>query len=274
MRKFVLFVFVACVFQSGICQNKKDQEVVIVRHTVQLGETVRMISRKYLVDPSEIYKLNKFAVDGISQGQVLQIPVPKKAPVVQQEEPMTESSPEVQQQTESRDIEADAPKPKSVAKAKSAKEKAVASETVTVIDHDSQTEHTVKPGETLYSLSRQYNISVDEIRMSNGDTFKNGLKVGQVIKIPSTKNLGEGESSIGTAVTPSKEVAPVTSEPATTKSEASVSSEAVTHKVAPKETLYSLAKKYNVTAEDIKSQNPEVAKHGLQVGQILTIQNK
>lgn len=251
MKKFVLFLFVVCLIPSGICQNKKDQEVSIVSHTVQLGETVRMISRKYLVDPSEIYKLNKFAIDGISQGQVLQIPVPVKEPVYQENEPAVNDVPEVE-------IKQEQTMPK----------KEIG---VTVINHDSQSDHTVVHGETLYSLSRMYNISVDEIKMSNGDSLNKGLKVGQIVKIPGTKTLGIEESTVGSAVTPSVSIQ---SEKANSVNESGSSAESssVLHKVAPKETLYSLSKKYNVTVDDIKAQNPQVAQHGLQIGQILKIE--
>lgn len=250
MKKFVLFLMVVCFFQTGICQNKKDQEVSIVSHTVQMGETVRMISRKYLVDPSEIYKLNKFAVDGISHGQVLQIPVPVKEPVYQQEETIAPEVPEPQSQQE---------KPSSEMK-----------NGVTTIDHELQSEHTVVNGETLYSLSRIYNISVDEIKMSNGDALNKGLKVGQIVKIPGTKIISNEASSIGSAVTPSASVNVENRDKPITEV-SSDASEIISHKVVHKETLYSLSKKYNVTVDEITAQNPELAQHGLQVGEILKI---
>lgn len=278
MRKFVLFLFVVCLFQNGICQSKKNQEVDIVSHTVQLGETVRMLSKKYLVDPGEIYKLNKFAVNGISQGMVLQIPVPRKEIPVQEEQPVAEETPQNEVRSEEQPV-AEVEKPtrdeaeRSVAKP--APKTVVKDKKVTVIDRDSQTEHTVEAGETLFSLSRKYNVSVDEIRMSNEGGLKKGLQVGQVIKIPSTKTLGSNESSIGSDVTPTNEVekASKSTEVKTVEVIAPVSSEenTVTHKVEPKETLYSLSKRYNVTVDDIKSQNPAVVKNGLQIGQTLTI---
>jgi LysM repeat protein len=200
MRKFLLFLFAVCFLQIGICQNNKNQEVDIVSHTVELGETVRMISRKYLVSPTEIYKFNKFAVDGVSQGQVLQIPVPRKEPVFQEEETLVENTSE-SEQAEMKYEEPIAENPKSVIKSKSEKRN-----NVTVIDHNSQTEHTVLAGETLFSLSRMYNISVDEINLSNGNGLEKWFKVGQIVKIPGTKTPGENESSMGSDLTPSAEV--------------------------------------------------------------------
>ncbi|MBL0013347.1 MAG: LysM peptidoglycan-binding domain-containing protein [Flavobacterium sp.] len=79
-RIIVTMVVTLFVTFCGFSQSKKkEQEVDIITHEVKLGESVRMLSKKYLVDPAEIYKLNKFAVEGISEGMVLQIPVPRKA---------------------------------------------------------------------------------------------------------------------------------------------------------------------------------------------------
>ena len=256
MKKYVLFLFIFCLFQSGICQNKKDQEVSIVSHTVQMGETVRMISRKYLVDPSEIYRLNKFAIDGVSQGQVLQIPVPVKEPVYQEEQPSVPEVPEVPE----------VPKPQ-IQNEKPVGEKLNGIE---IIDHTSQSEHTVVNGETLYSLSRMYNISVDEIKMSNGDALNKGLKIGQIVKIPATKIISNESSSIGSAITPSA----INNQEKINKPNADIlsnESQIISHKVERKETLYSLSKKYKVTIDEITAQNPELAQHGLQVGEVLQI---
>ena len=85
MKKIFMAFFAICILSNTFGQNKKkDQEVDIIDHQVQLGESVRLISKKYLVDPGEIYKLNKFAVEGISQGMVLKIPVPKKEVAVKE----------------------------------------------------------------------------------------------------------------------------------------------------------------------------------------------
>jgi len=180
MRKFLLFLLVLGVFQTGFGQfKKKEQPVTIVSHQVQFGETVKTISKKYLADPSEIYRINKFAVEGVKEGMVLQIPVPiKNSP---------KAKPVVEEQQE---------------------QVAENSETnVTVIDRNVQIEHLVQSGETLSGLSKKYGISIDEIKMSNETLQSKGLKVGQTIKIPSTRTLDANEASIGSDVTPVSEVA-------------------------------------------------------------------
>lgn len=52
--------------------------------------------------------------------------------------------------------------------------------------------HNVKGGETLYSLSKAYNVSIDEI-VSNNESLKNGLKEGTKIFIPDKLNQKPSE---------------------------------------------------------------------------------
>ena len=46
-----------------------------------------------------------------------------------------------------------------------------------------QQTHTVQKGETLYSISRQYGLSVNELRQLNGLSDTSILKIGQVLKV-------------------------------------------------------------------------------------------
>lgn len=63
--------------------KQQDQSVeakedgYFLTHKVTPGEQIIMISKKYLVDPQDIYKYNKGAVDGISAGMTLMIPLHK-----------------------------------------------------------------------------------------------------------------------------------------------------------------------------------------------------
>lgn len=49
---------------------------------------------------------------------------------------------------------------------------------------------TPKAGQTLYSIAKAYNVTVDEITDANTLLKDNGLKVGQAIKIPTKKSAG------------------------------------------------------------------------------------
>ena len=103
--------------------------------------------------------------------------------------------------------------------------------------------HDVVKGETLYSLARRYGVTVDEIKGAN-EVLAEGLKAGQRIKIPAKVE----EKAPQSVATPKVRV----------------------HKVMKGETLYSLAKAYDVSTAAIVHYNPLVA-GGLKAGQVLKI---
>lgn len=103
--------------------------------------------------------------------------------------------------------------------------------------------HTLKQGETLSALARQYNTSVGDIMRANGMHADSKLVYGSNIKIPSTKK----QANIAVKTTP-----PVANTPVQAKG---ASSGEITHLVAKGETLYSISKKYNVTVDQLKAWN-------------------
>lgn len=104
--------------------------------------------------------------------------------------------------------------------------------------------HKVKSGQTLYSLARRYGASVKAIRDENGG-LPTGLKVGQTLKIPYTKEV----------IVP-KAVAVVTG--------------AKTHKVAKGETLFSISRQYGLKVDELKRLN-KMTSNGLSLGQDLIV---
>lgn len=91
--------------------------------------------------------------------------------------------------------------------------------------------HVVAQGETLYSIARQYSVSVDDLKKWN--------------------NLIENEISLGQTLAIGKKTVVMEAPPKMIEQQ-SVSS---THTVAAKETLYSLARQYNVTVQQLKEWN-------------------
>jgi hypothetical protein len=89
-------------------------------------------------------------------------------------------------------------------------------------------------------LAKKYGISADEIKLSNEQIAVSGLQIGMIVKIPGTKKIASSESSIGSTKTPVAEV----SKPK--EKEVASQFQAITHVVEPKETLYSLSKKYGI----------------------------
>ncbi|RIW12727.1 LysM peptidoglycan-binding domain-containing protein [Algoriphagus lacus] len=98
--------------------------------------------------------------------------------------------------------------------------------------------HKVTPQETLFAISRKYQVSVGEIQSDN-EVLKQGLKIGQTIRIPYIE-----KNAIPTGST--------------------------LHKVNPGETLFSISKKYGVTVDSLKQWN-KLQGNDLSVGQALIV---
>ena len=93
----------------------------------------------------------------------------------------------------------------------------------------------VKAGDNLYSIANKYNVSVDELKQINGLT-SNNLSIGQRIKIPMKDNIDTSNYYI----------------------------------VKPLDTLYSIANKYNMSVQELKSIN-NLNTDNLYVGQKLLL---
>ncbi|MCX6311706.1 MAG: LysM peptidoglycan-binding domain-containing protein [Bacteroidetes bacterium] len=107
--------------------------------------------------------------------------------------------------------------------------------------------HTVEKSQTLYAIAKVYNLTVNDILLENPDAL-NGIKQGQTLRIPFEKR-----------------VAIVKNVPVDTST--------FMHKVEAGQTLYSIAKLYNVTEDAILKLNP-AAKTGLKLGEELRIPGK
>jgi len=106
--------------------------------------------------------------------------------------------------------------------------------------------HQVGEKETLYGLSRRYGTTVADILAQN-PTADAGLEVGQILKIP----YG------------GKPKAP----------DAVKSAEGIVHRVSAKETMFSIARQYNVSVDDIKAWN-NLKDGNLSIGQEILIKQK
>ncbi|KFF10168.1 lytic transglycosylase [Flavobacterium hydatis] len=114
-----------------------------------------------------------------------------------------------------------------------------------------QLTHIVAAKETLFGLSKQYNVSVEAIQNANTAILTDGLKIGQELIIP--------QDAIGILKTVSAN---------------NSTSSKLTHEVLAKESLFSIARQYNVSVQDLENLNKEILLNGLQVGQTIVIPNK
>ena len=104
--------------------------------------------------------------------------------------------------------------------------------------------HKVAAKETLFSIARQYNISVDELKAWN-NLKENSISLGQ-------------ELIVGKRVTVAAEV------------KTGATSDAKTHTVVAKETLYSIARQYGMTVPQLKEWNG-LQTDEVKLGQVLTV---
>lgn len=155
-------------------------------YVVKSGDTLYSIAKKYNTTVSEIKDLNNLSTNTLKIGSVLKIPSPSDT-----------------------EIE----------------------------ENDNYISYTIKTGDTLYSISKKYNTTVDTIKNLNNLT-SNTLTIGQTLKIPSK-----------------------TEEDTTNYT---------TYKVVSGDNLYSIAKKYNTTVDSIKNLN-NLSSNLLSIGQVLKI---
>ena len=154
-----------------------------ITYTVQKGDSLYSISKKYNTTVDKIKNINNLTNNALSIGQVLKIPSSSKE------------------------------------------------ENTTV------TNYIVKSGDSLYSIAKKYNTSIDKIKQLN-NLNSNLLSIGQTLKIPNSNNTTD-----------------------------------LTYKVVSGDSLYSIAKKYNTTVDKIKTNN-NLNSNLLSIGQILKIPKK
>lgn len=102
--------------------------------------------------------------------------------------------------------------------------------------------HLVKKGQSLYGISKLYNITVDELVAANPQTY-DGLKEGQVIVIPTGKAATPGD--VYTAV--------------------------IYHTIQKGESMYSVAKLYNTTIENLLALNPGIYPNNFIEGDVVKV---
>lgn len=169
-------------------------------YTVKKGDSLYSIANKYNTTVQEIMNLNYLTNTNLSVGQVLRIP-----------------------------------------------ENYLSDDELTLPNYIN---YVVKKGDSLYSIAREYNISVDTLMKDNSLTNTN-LSIGQSLKVrvPST---GVVEECFGNDYTPP------------------VNLSYTTYTVKKGDSLYKIAKEFNTSVDAIKNAN-NLTNTNLSIGQILKI---
>lgn len=123
---------------------------------------------------------------------------------------------------------------------------------------------TVARGDTLYSIAKKYNASVDDLATMNNLSAPYALRIGQTLTVPGRDGAGETSGNVAT-----QQKVPVLSTPAHVNTTTRVELDTIT--VAPGDTLYSLSRKYSVPVNDLAVMNNLAAPFSLGVGQKLKV---
>lgn len=99
--------------------------------------------------------------------------------------------------------------------------------------------HTVLPKETFYGISKQYGVTIEQIKANNPQLESTGLKIGDVLIISKPSAVA-----------------------------------IKTHEVLPKETMFGISRKYGVSQEKILEFNPKIKELGLQIGDVVYLNSQ
>lgn len=176
--------------------NKTDKNVVhtnsVVTHVVKRGETLYGISKNYEVPQEAIIKSNPSISDGLQAGAIIIIP----------QESINQDN--------------------------------ITSNNIQPNQNEKQEIifHTIKRGETLYSVSKLYNSTITDIIQLNPGLTPDNFKYDDVIKVKcnSAKPILVEQKSL----------------------------EFIPYEVKKGETFYSIAKSYNLTSETLQEANPNL----------------
>ena len=108
----------------------------------------------------------------------------------------------------------------------------------------------VVSGDTLYGISKKFNMTVDDIKNLNGLT-SNNLSVGQLLKVRVPGQTGTPQPSIPSPV----------------------QSSTATYRVVSGDTLFGIARKFSMTVDELKALNGLVS-NNLSVGQMLKVRGQ
>ncbi|MGV8963546.1 MAG: PBP1 and LysM peptidoglycan-binding domain-containing protein [Candidatus Saccharimonadaceae bacterium] len=173
-----------------------DQNSVFY-HNIERGETVYSLAAMYNTTESEIYRLNPSAREGITEGGVLIVPQRK---------------------------------------------------IISDVKEENYRYHTILPKETLYSVSKTYGLTPENVIMANSGLSAQTFQIGKTIRIPFFESNEKFSSYTGPGII-----------------------EKTQHKVKKGETLYNISQQYGVSVDEIMAENPGVLTSDLKTNTILSI---
>ena len=199
--------FVIALFLFG-CLSIFAQDKKFITYKVKQGESIQSISKALSITPYDLLKLNPDVKDNVNVNDIIIIPNKEYDPL--------------------EDI-------------KNADLSGISDKDIIV---DKYIYHEVVPKETIYSIIKSFNISSEELNESNPFLAADGLKIGQVIRIPLKVDALQVEAQ---------------------------DSNTQPYLVKAKETKYSITKKFGISIDYLEELNPKIAENGLQIGDVIIV---
>ncbi|OHE54948.1 MAG: hypothetical protein A2027_04205 [Thermodesulfovibrio sp. RBG_19FT_COMBO_41_18] len=125
------------------------------------------------------------------------------------------------------------------------------------VEGSADQKYKVKKGDTLYKISRNYGVSVKQIKQANGLRVSD-IKPGDRIVVPTKKTVKTNNNKVTSKKTK------------IVRKSDSGNNNLITHKVRKGENLYRISRKYVVSVKDVKRLN-NLSRSSLKVGQKLKV---
>ncbi len=125
--------------------------------------------------------------------------------------------------------------------------------------------HTIKNGETLYSIAHKNHTTIEEVRKVNGLKKGDNLKIGRILKVPKDTYDSKTKKKIVKTTKKSK------SKKLAKKSTSKKSTKSSKHVIKSGDSLYGIALKNNTTVDKIRKANGLKKGETLKLGRALTL---
>lgn len=225
-------------------QAKKNKSNIKF-HVTGNEETLWQVSQRYGVKMNKILKKNRMkSADELKPGRVIWLNEkrPKDTPIAYKEVTKKSNSTKKPPARKPK-IESPIPKPKPEIIEKVLSEQVV----LPTAKETNPTEHLVQQGESLWGISREYNITVDNLKNWNQIIAADGLQPGQILRLYESNKSKETPSN--QSKTEIKKI----------------------HKVASGDSLWGIAQQYGMTIDELKKLNNKESNE-LAIGEELIVE--
>lgn len=269
--KYILAVIIFTLSQQLNAQINDNKIQTIVKggkiylvHTIQRGETLYNISKRYEIPYDSLVKANpQILPTSLVIGSSIHIPYNKQTSTDKnQAEPDKKEIYHIVKQGETvyRISQMYNVKLEHIYKLNPEAQNGIKPEQKILISEDksavtkviepSPSYHIVQEKETLHFITKKYGITLEQLKRLNPDIKENNLQVGEKIIISANHTETDKNNVVSVKTEQVKEQY---------------------HRVQPKETLYGISRKYGITVEQLRNNNPDLKTRELQTDEMLNI---